>query len=154
MMPFKWASASFTRNLTLSVKCPLKKTSFLEKNTIRAFSLTKQAMIKKSREVFQPLGGDIDPREKVSNLNVAYQQLVEIAKAILNKAKLIIMDEPSAALCTRELEIFFNSSVNLKGRHLCYLYFTSAGRSVRDCRSSDRFPRRKICGYQKSIPNQ
>lgn len=88
-------------------KMSIEENIFLGKEYRKGIFADKQAMIKKSREVFQPLGGDIDPREKVSNLSVAYQQLVEISKAILNKSKLIVMDEPSAALSTRELDILF-----------------------------------------------
>ena len=81
-------------------------------------------MIQKAREVMEPLGGEIDPRVKVSSLSVAYQQLVEIAKAVLNRAKLIVMDEPSAALSLNELEILFKLIWRLKSEGTSIIYIS------------------------------
>lgn len=102
----------------------IEENIFFGKEYHKGIFLDKKAMIKRASEVFRPLGGDIDPREKVSNLNIAYQQLVEIAKAILNEAKLIIMDEPSAALCTRELEILFKLIRQFKKEGTSIIYIS------------------------------
>ena len=50
---------------------------------------------------------DIDPTETMSNLTVGKQQMCEIAKAISHEAKVIIFDEPSAALTEAEIEELF-----------------------------------------------
>lgn len=66
--------------------------------------LDKKMMQEECQRLFNEIGIDIDPKEKVKNLGIAQQQLVEIAKAISKNAKLIIMDEPTAPLTDRETE--------------------------------------------------
>ena len=53
---------------------------------------------RRARELFARLGLGLDPKELVGNLTVAAQQMVEIAKAMSQDARIIIMDEPTAAL--------------------------------------------------------
>ncbi len=60
-----------------------------------------------ARKLFQQLNIEIDPRETMSNLTVAKQQMCEIAKAISHEAKVIIFDEPTAALTDTEIEQLF-----------------------------------------------
>lgn len=102
----------------------IEENIFFGKENHKGIFLDRDTMIKRTREVFEPLGGDIDPREKVANLSVAYQQMVEIAKAILNRAKLIVMDEPSAALCTRELNILFDLIRHFKKEGTSIIYIS------------------------------
>lgn len=112
------------QEFNLVSKMSIEENVFFGKEYHKGIFLDRNAMIKRTREVLKPLGANIDPREKVSNLNVAYQQLVEIAKAILNKAKLIVMDEPSAALCTRELEILFSLIRQFKKEGTSIIYIS------------------------------
>lgn len=56
----------------------------------------------------QSLGSDISPTEKMGVLSVAQQQLVEIAKALSQNARVLIMDEPTAALSKRESEDLYD----------------------------------------------
>ena len=65
------------------------------------------AMNAEARKLFAQLNIDIDPRETMSNLTVAKQQMCEIAKAISHEAKVIIFDEPTAALTDTEIEQLF-----------------------------------------------
>ncbi len=58
----------------------------------------------KSRELFARIGVEIDPNTPCSDLTVAQQQVVEIAKALAQDAQIIVMDEPTAALTPREVE--------------------------------------------------
>ncbi len=58
----------------------------------------------KSRELFARIGVEIDPNIPCSELTVAQQQVVEIAKALAQDAKIIVMDEPTAALTPREVQ--------------------------------------------------
>ena len=58
-------------------------------------------------ELFDRLGLAIDPTERVEQLTVARQQMVEIAKALSFNAKVLIMDEPTAALNDAEVEVLF-----------------------------------------------
>jgi len=105
-------------------KMTVEENIFLGREHRNGIFVDKKAMIQKAREVMEPLGGDIDPRVKVSSLSVAYQQIVEIAKAVLNRAKLIVMDEPSAALSLNELEILFKLIRRLKGEGTSIIYIS------------------------------
>lgn len=64
-------------------------------------------MEKKAEEILKSLHMDIDPGEMVKNLTVGYQQMVEIAKAMSQNAKVLIMDEPSAPLTNAEVDHMF-----------------------------------------------
>ena len=70
------------------------------------------------------LGIDLDPRVQVRALSVAYQQIVEIAKAISHNVKILIMDEPSAPLTTTEVDKLFELVKNLKKRGVTVIYIS------------------------------
>jgi len=74
------------------------------------------AMRKKADEIFDFLGiaGQIDYDAKIDNLGVASKQMVEIAKAISMKARIIIMDEPTAALTKNESEQLYKITEKLR----------------------------------------
>ena len=73
-----------------------------------------QKMNTKAKEALDILGIELDPRAKVKSLTIAYQQIVEIAKAISHNVKILIMDEPSAPLTTKEVDKLFELVRNLK----------------------------------------
>lgn len=60
-----------------------------------------------TRDLCAQMGVEIDPDARVSSLGVAQQQIVEILKAVSEKARLLIMDEPTAPLTVRETDVFF-----------------------------------------------
>ena len=60
-----------------------------------------------ARQLCKDMGVDLDIEKRVCDLGVAYQQIVEIMKAVSRKARLLIMDEPTAPLTLNETEIFF-----------------------------------------------
>lgn len=75
-----------------------------------------------AEHVIQDLKIDLDPRAEVRSLSVARQQMVEIAKAMTYQAKLIIMDEPTAALSGREVEQLLDIIRNLRSRAIAIIY--------------------------------
>ena len=79
---------------------------------------------RQAKEFLGLLGADLDPRTPVSRLNVAQQQMVEIAKAISYQAKLLIMDEPTAALTTREAETLFDVARGLQSKGVGIIFIT------------------------------
>ncbi|WP_167279515.1 sugar ABC transporter ATP-binding protein [Paenibacillus lupini] len=69
--------------------------------------LDEQELKRKVERLFERLNMDLDPNESVANLTVAKQQMVEIAKALSYDAKVLIMDEPTAALSDSEIDDLF-----------------------------------------------
>ena len=77
-----------------------------------------------ARELFEQLHIDINPKEKMGDLTVGKQQMCEIAKAISHKAKVIIFDEPTAALTESEIEALFKIIRDLKAQGLGIVYIS------------------------------
>ncbi|MEF7437775.1 sugar ABC transporter ATP-binding protein [Paenibacillus lautus] len=69
--------------------------------------LDDRALHRQVKELFERMGLDMDPSIKVSELTVAKQQMVEIAKALSYNADVLVMDEPTAALSETEIEDLF-----------------------------------------------
>jgi ribose transport system ATP-binding protein len=74
--------------------------------------------------LIQRMGFTIDPLRKVNSLTVAEQQIVEIAKALSEKVKVLILDEPSAVLGTREIERLFAIIKGLKEQNVSVIYIS------------------------------
>lgn len=83
-----------------------------------------KAMHKRAQEMIDNLGIDIDIEEPVENLTVAQKQIVEICKAINLECEILIMDEPSATLTSRESEILFEIVHRLKGQGFTIIYIS------------------------------
>ena len=86
--------------------------------------LDKPAMIEKCREVFRRMKVDIDPNAVVDTLSAAEKQMVEIGRALLFRSELIIMDEPSTALATAEIENLFEIMRQLKTEGVSFIYIS------------------------------
>ncbi len=80
------------------------------------------AMHAKAKEVMASLGQDIDPRKPAGTFGMGVQQMIEIAKAVLINAKLIIMDEPTSSLGEREVEQLMHTCRELKSRGIGILF--------------------------------
>lgn len=87
---------------------------FMRKEIAKFGVTNKRAMIKKSHELFERLGVDIDPTDLVSTFDTAKKQLLEIAKALFVNAKLIILDEPTTALSNEQIDHLFSIVKHLK----------------------------------------
>lgn len=98
---------------------------FLGEEIINKFGfLDKKEMIRKSEEVLKRMNLDIDPLTEVGLLETSRKQLVEIAKALLFEAKLIIMDEPTTALTNKEIEMLFVIMRKLKSEGVSMIYIS------------------------------
>lgn len=86
--------------------------------------LAKGRMRQKAGEILQDLGLDIDPKTLVRDLRIAQQQIVEIAKALSKEARIIIMDEPTAALTSVEIQRLFGIIANLKAQGVAVIYIS------------------------------
>jgi inositol transport system ATP-binding protein len=79
---------------------------------------------RRTAELFLRLGIETDPSLRVSELSVAERQMIEIAKALSGDADLLIMDEPTSALTSRETQHLFNLIRGLKAQGRGILYIT------------------------------
>ncbi|MBQ6323118.1 MAG: sugar ABC transporter ATP-binding protein [Lachnospiraceae bacterium] len=84
--------------------------------------VNRREMIRKSQELFDNLGIHIDSTSLVSELSVAYMQFVEIAKAISKNAKVLIMDEPTAVLTNKDVDILMDIVKKLRSQGVTVIY--------------------------------
>ncbi|MEV4642446.1 sugar ABC transporter ATP-binding protein [Actinoplanes sp. NPDC049548] len=79
---------------------------------------------RRARAVFRDMAVDIDPDARVGSLSTAYWQLTEIAKALAQDARVLIMDEPTASLAKHETEALFELVERLKARDIAVIYIS------------------------------
>lgn len=86
--------------------------------------ISKNEMKKKSEELLTGIGYDIDIEKVVKNLTVGEMQMVEIIKAVSKNARIIVMDEPTAALTEIETKKLFSVINNLKSQGRAVIYIS------------------------------
>ena len=86
-------------------------------------TLDKRQMRKQTQSLLERLKLPVDPDTKISLLKVGQQQVVEIAKALLVDAEVIIMDEPTSAISESEIDVLFSIIMQLKkeGKAIAYI---------------------------------
>ena len=97
---------------------------FIGREFKKGIRIDDKKMNEEASKLFQKLHIDIDPTEMMSNLTVGKQQMCEIAKAISHEAKVIIFDEPSAALTETEIEELFKIIRDLRKQQLGIVYIS------------------------------
>ncbi len=96
-----------------------------EQETKSAFNVIDwKKMYKKSKKILEQLNVDIDPNCIMEDLSVSEKQVVEIAKAISKKAKILVMDEPTAALSEEDKESLFEIIKTLKETGVSIIYIS------------------------------
>ncbi|WP_434316394.1 sugar ABC transporter ATP-binding protein [Leifsonia sp. P73] len=106
-------SLTVARNISLGAE-PLTRLGLID----------ERALIDQAHEVFARMGVQVDPRAEVSRLGTAYWQLTEIAKALSQNARVLIMDEPTASLARHEAEALFDLIGRLKARGISVIYIS------------------------------
>ena len=89
---------------------------FINKWIKKGGLLDYPTMHKKAKEVMLSLGQDVDPTKPAGNFGMGVQQMIEIAKAVLIDAKMIIMDEPTSSLGEKEVEQLMKTCRELRDR--------------------------------------
>lgn len=97
---------------------------FIGREFKKGISIDDKKMNEEAAKLFKRLNIDIDPTETMSNLTVGKQQMCEIAKAISHQAKVIVFDEPSAALTEAEIEELFKIIRDLREQQLGIIYIS------------------------------
>lgn len=84
----------------------------------------KKQMYQKAQKFIDGLGLKLNAKDQVGDLNIAQQQMVEIAKSIFFQAKIIVMDEPTSSLSEREIESLFENIRMLKKKGIGIIYIS------------------------------
>ena len=86
--------------------------------------LRRQDMLLQAEELLKELGLGFDVKARVGTLGVGHQQMVEICRAVIANAKLIIMDEPTSSLSEKEAEDLFRIIAQVKARGVTVLFIS------------------------------
>lgn len=86
--------------------------------------LRRQDMLLQAEQLLQELGLGFDVKARVGTLGVGHQQMVEICRAVISKAKLIIMDEPTSSLSEKEAEDLFRIIAQVKARGVTVIFIS------------------------------
>lgn len=97
---------------------------FLGRPIKKGIVVDKKAMEIEAAKAFEALHIKIDPKALMKDLTVGYQQMVEIAKAVQQNAKILIMDEPSAPLTSAEVESMFEVVERLRKEGVSIIYIS------------------------------
>ena len=98
---------------------------FMGKEITKKFGICdKKAMRAKAQEVMDLMGVQIPVDAVMSDLSVGQQQMVEICKALMVDAKVLIMDEPTAALTASETEVLFEVIKSLRAKGVSIVYIS------------------------------
>lgn len=91
--------------------------------SIKGF-LNDKEMIRRAQAIVDELKVDIDVRKKVGDLSIAKQQMIEICRALLSNAKVIVMDEPTSSLTQTEIDQLFEQIRKLKEAGIAIIYIS------------------------------
>jgi ribose transport system ATP-binding protein len=104
---------------------PIGENIFLGREPVRFAGLIDQGAIHlEAKKALSSLGLALDPRRLVKDLRVAEQQMVEVAKALSLDARILIMDEPTAALTEHEIAELFDTIRRLKKNGVAIIYIS------------------------------
>ncbi|WP_123610092.1 sugar ABC transporter ATP-binding protein [Mobilisporobacter senegalensis] len=97
---------------------------FIGKENMKGKFINDRANNEQAKLLFKKINIDIDPKEIMGNLTVGRQQMVEIAKAISTDAKVIVFDEPTAALTETEITELFKIIRDLRNKGIGIVYIS------------------------------
>lgn len=105
--------AMIYQEMNLVPQLSVEENMFLGKELVNHVFLDNKTTRRRTEEVLKEYSIDLDPSQIVENLSIAKRQMLEISKALASDAKVIIMDEPTSALTSNEVEHLFKIIRNL-----------------------------------------
>ncbi|MGQ1786378.1 MULTISPECIES: sugar ABC transporter ATP-binding protein [unclassified Saccharicrinis] len=81
-------------------------------------------MVQEARKIIESLGFDINPKAKVADLSIIKKQIVEIAKALSEEVKVLVLDEPTTVLGPKSVEKLFRTLDRLKQKGIAIIYIS------------------------------
>lgn len=112
------------QELNVAPNLTVAENMFMGSELRRGQLLDREGMRREADRVLQSLGATFTPDETVSNLSIAEQQLVEIARALKDNSRILVMDEPTAALSDRETERLFEVIHKLRSNGIAIIYIS------------------------------
>ncbi len=112
------------QEIHLSPNLTVAENIFLGREIKTLFGLNRKQMEQEAQEVLDRLGAQFLSSQKVSSLTIAEQQQVEIARALHRNSRILVMDEPTAALSSRETEKLFALIKRLRDEGLAIIYIS------------------------------
>lgn len=124
------------QEFSLIPEMSVEENLFLGREITRNARLSRNVMRKRAIELMAQLGFELGPDRKIKELSRAEQQMIEIAKALLDDIRLLILDEPTASLTDVEAERLFSIVAQLKQRGVGVIYVSHRMAEIR--RLADR----------------
>ncbi|ATV57882.1 galactose/methyl galactoside ABC transporter ATP-binding protein MglA [Fusobacterium pseudoperiodonticum] len=97
---------------------------WLGRYPMKGFFVDEKKMYEDTINIFKDLDIKVDPRKKVADLPIAERQMIEIAKAVSYKSKVIVMDEPTSSLTEKEVDHLFRIINRLKESGVAIVYIS------------------------------
>lgn len=110
------------QELNLAEQMTVEENIFLGRELVHRGALDRKAMQDAVQGFLMDVGLEISPRDRISDLSIAQKQMVEIIKAISRDARVLIMDEPTAALTEAETQLFFAQVERLKSKGVAIVF--------------------------------
>ena len=112
------------QELDLCPNMSIAENIFLAREVVHRGIIDKKSQQQLTRNLIQRLEHEIDPNTLVSDLRIGAQQIVAIAKALAQNPRILVMDEPTSALSTAEVEVLFRVIYELKSHGITVFYIS------------------------------
>jgi ABC-type sugar transport system ATPase subunit len=113
------------QELSLAPSLSAEENLFLGRFPRNAFGVIDRTLTRaRTQQVFEQLGITVAPQDIVATLSIAQQQMVEIAKAILADARILVLDEPTAVLDENRVEVLFATIERLREKGLGIVFIS------------------------------
>lgn len=120
----KMGIAMIHQELTSVVEMSVAENIFLGREPVKHGFIDYRQMYRQTEELLETLHIKLNPKTKMGRLRVADQQLVEIAKAVSQDARILIMDEPTSSITDREVANLYGIIRNLRKRGTGIVYIS------------------------------
>jgi ribose transport system ATP-binding protein len=115
--------AMIFQEMSLIPSLTVAQNVFLTRETLTGLGLIDDAEAeRRTRALFDLLGVDIDPRRMLGRLSTGQRQLTEIAKALSQNARVLVLDEPTSALSAAETDVLFAFLRRIRNEGVCVIY--------------------------------
>ena len=113
------------QELNLTEQLTVAENIFMGRQLMKnRFQVDWRRMYDEAQKLLDELGVNVNAHQLVKNLGVAQKQMVEVAKSLSINSRVLIMDEPTAPLTNREIDVLFDTIRMLKGRGVSIIYIS------------------------------